>query len=150
MSDLESTFLQRVTFWIENYTTRQLFKRNIFLKSMILKKKNFFRRHDVEEKINFKKQILKKKLRTKNHVLIQFTPENAHFSSLTCNFKNHDPEEEIFPKKHDFERKVFLKSMILKYKNFYFVRFGINFFTTRHVLNWIYTTRQLFKRNIYL
>ena len=81
---------------------------------MILKKKNFFRRHDVEEKINFKKQILKKKLRTKNHVLIQFTPENAHFSSLTCNFKYHDPEEEIFPKKHDFETKVFLKSMILK------------------------------------
>ena len=74
---------------------------------MILKKKNFFRRHDVEEKINFKKQILKKKLRTKNHVLIQFTPENAHFSSLTCNFKNHDPEEGIF-----------LKSMILKEKFF--------------------------------
>ena len=81
---------------------------------MILKKKNFFRRHDFEEKFIFKKQILKKMLHTKKDVLIQFTPENAHFLSFTCNFKNHDPEEDFFPKKHDFERKIVVKSMILK------------------------------------
>ena len=147
MSDLESTFLQRVIFWIKFFATRQLFRRNIFLKSMILKKKNFFRRHEFEEKINFKKQILKKMLRTKNHVLIQFTPWNAHFLRITCNFKKarfwgkkisreDDFECKIFSEKHDFERKSFCNKHDFEIKVFYLVRFGINFFTTRHGLNW--------------
>ena len=59
--------------------------KNIFLKSMILKKKNIskmhdfeekfiFKKHDFEEKKFLKKQILKKIFHTKNHVLIDFTP----------------------------------------------------------------------------
>ena len=81
---------------------------------MILKKKIFFRRHDFEEKFNFKKQILKKMLHTKKDVLIQFTPEKAHFLSITCNFKNHDPEEDFFSKSMILKEKVFVTSMILK------------------------------------
>ena len=39
---------------------------------MILEKKHS-KNHDFEENIKFKEQILKKKVQTKNHVLIQFT-----------------------------------------------------------------------------
>ena len=72
LSDLESTFLQRVTFWIE-FIRRVSFLREIYIYKWDDFEKKFFRRHDFEEKINFKKQILKQILRTKNHVLIQFT-----------------------------------------------------------------------------
>ena len=41
---------------------------------MILKKKSIFKKHDFEENFFLKTQILKKRLHTKNHVLIQFTP----------------------------------------------------------------------------
>ena len=39
LSDSESNFLQRVRFWIKNFTTRQILKKNIFQKTTILKKK---------------------------------------------------------------------------------------------------------------
>ena len=95
--------------------------------------------HVLEEKINFKKQILENVAHKKITFWFNLPRRYRIFWVLRAILKNHDPEEEVFPKKHDFERKIF-----------YLVRFGINFFTTRHVLNWIYTTRQLFKRNIFL
>ena len=41
VSDFKWIFLQRVSFWINYFTTRQILKKNIFFKSMILKKRNF-------------------------------------------------------------------------------------------------------------
>ena len=41
VSDFEIIFLQGVRFWIRSFTTRQTLKNNIFLKSMILRKKKF-------------------------------------------------------------------------------------------------------------
>ena len=65
---------------------------------MVLKKNKFSKKNDFEEKVNFKKQILKKKLNTKNHGLIELrTLRNL------CNFKKHDFEEKRISKRHDFE-----------------------------------------------
>ena len=50
--DFELKFLQRVTLWIKTFTTRQILKKEMFIKG----------------------PILKKSLHTKNHVLVQFTP----------------------------------------------------------------------------
>ena len=78
LPSFELKILQRIRFWIKNFTTRQIFNENIynasdfeekcFLKSMILKKK-FLKKHDFVEKFIFnkhdfeesffKKQILK-------------------------------------------------------------------------------------------
>ena len=84
LSDFDLKTLQRVRFWIRNFTTLQILKQNNFLKSTILKKKYFkkhdfeekiiFKKHDLEEKIIFKKHDFEKKLHTKIQVLIQFTP----------------------------------------------------------------------------
>ena len=73
MSDSELGFLQRVWFWIQNFTTRQILKKNIFYKVRFWRK-SIFKKHDFEEKNIFEKQILKKFLHTKNHVLTHFTP----------------------------------------------------------------------------
>ena len=69
VSDSELKFSQRVRFWIKNFTTRQILKKNIFLKgefeeNVIFKKhdfeeENIFKKHDFEEKIIFKKQVSK-------------------------------------------------------------------------------------------
>ena len=64
---------QRVRFWIKTFTTRQISKKNMYLKSMILLG-FFFKKHVFEEKIIFEKQIFKKTLHTNYDVLIQFTP----------------------------------------------------------------------------
>ena len=50
LPNLESTFLQRVRFWINIFTTRQFFK-----------KKYIFRRHDFEEKFFSKKHDFEEK-----------------------------------------------------------------------------------------
>ena len=72
-----------------------------------------------------------------------------------CTFKKHDFDEKIFLKsmilkkkifkRHDFEEKSLLKSMVLNLKIFFLsnfeskffrlVRFYVNFFTTRQILN---------------
>ena len=59
-SDFRLKKIQRVRLSIKIFTTRQICKKNIFLKSMSLKKRLFLKKHDCEEKYNFKKQILKK------------------------------------------------------------------------------------------
>ena len=80
-------------------------KKNTFLKSTLLKKKNIL-----------KKQILKNFLHTKNHVLIHFTPLNAQILGFACNFKKHDFEEKKFLESLILNKKLFLKSMFLNKK----------------------------------
>ena len=133
-SDFEVKILRHVSF-----------SRKIFFQKAWFWRKKISKKYDFEEKINFKKQILKKMLHTKKHVLIQFTPSNAHFLSITCNFKKarfcrkkfskkHDFECKFFSKKHNFEWKSFCKKHDCEIKVFHFVRFGINFSTTRQIL----------------
>ena len=57
----------------------------------------------------FKKKFLKMTWLRKNHVLIQFSPQDAQTLGLTINFKNHDCEENFFPKKLDFVWNFFSK-----------------------------------------
>ena len=65
---------------------------------------------------------------------------------FTCNFKKHDFQEKNFSEKHDFECKLFCKKHDFEWKKFCekhdfelkifrLVRFRINFFTTRQILN---------------
>ena len=79
VSDSELNSLQRVRFWIKNFTTRQIFK-NIFykntilkkkliLKSTILKKKNIFEKQDFEEKKLLRSMTLKKRFFLKSMIL---------------------------------------------------------------------------------
>ena len=121
-----------------------------FLKRAILKKNNIFQKHNFGEKIVFKKQILKKKLCTqkitlwfnlprkmrKRYVLrglLKSTILKKKFSlkSTILNIK-------FSSKKHNFEWKSFCKKNDFELKFFRLVRFRINFFTTRQILNQLF------------
>ena len=59
-SDFELKVLRRVRFQIKIFTTRQILKKNKFLKSLILKKKLFLRNTILKKKLFLKSTILKK------------------------------------------------------------------------------------------
>ena len=64
-SDFKTNFLRRVRFWIRNFTTRQVLRKDLLLKSPVFKKK-FFSKSEFWEKTCTQK--------IKNHILVQFTP----------------------------------------------------------------------------
>ena len=49
LTDFELEILQRVRFWIKNFTTLQIFNQNIYNASDF-DEKNIFKKHDFEEK----------------------------------------------------------------------------------------------------
>ena len=79
LTDFELKILQRVRFWIKNFTTRQIFSQNIynasdfderfFLKSMIVKKKIFLKSTILKQKKFLKSLTLNKKLFLKSMIL---------------------------------------------------------------------------------
>ena len=127
---------QRVRFWIENFTTRQIFKKNIF-----------FKKHDFDEKINFKQEILEKNVAHKKSRFDSIYPVNCACFAYYVQFykarfwrekfsKKHDFECKIISKKQDFEWKSFCKKHDFEIKVFNLIRFGINSITMRQILSW--------------
>ena len=117
-SEFELKILRRVRFWNEDFTTREILKKNKFLKSMILKKKIW------THKITFC-LILTRKMR-------KFCVLRAYLRSTILKkkkfFKKHDFEEKYFSKKHDFEWKSFVKSVNLNKDFFVLSDFETKFF----------------------
>ena len=115
----------------ENYLKSMILNKNKILKSTILKRTctqettfwfnlprkiaqflrftSTYKKQDFEKKINFKKHDFEKNLHTRNHVLVQFTPQNAQFLRFTSTYKKQDFEKKINFKKHDFKEKFFSK-----------------------------------------
>ena len=144
MSDFELKILKRVRFWIRNFPTRQISKKKIFLRSMFLKKK--FLRSTTFKKIVVEKQIWKRLLHTKNQFSVHFTPWIAQILRFTRIFKKHDFEEKLFlksmilnvnffSKKHAFEWKFFCVKHDFQLNFFCLVRFWIKFFSSCQILN---------------
>ena len=95
-----------------------------------------FKKHDYEEKIFLKCTILKKKSIFKKHDFEQkFFWKKLHF------------EWKSFCKKHDFQLKIF-RSVRFWIIFFRLVRFRINFFTTRQILNQLFKQASDFDLNI--
>ena len=87
VSDFELGFLQRVRFWIKNFTRRQILKKNLFLNSKILKKKIFLKSTSLKKKIFLKSTSLKKKVFLKSTTLKKNLFFRSRFWKKICSQK---------------------------------------------------------------
>ena len=104
----------------------------IFLKSTILKKK-----------LILKSRFWKKNCTQKLTFWFNFSRKVRIFLRFTCNFEKHIFVGKIFSKNHDFECKVFVRSMILNWKFFVWSDLGSTFW--KRVRIWVkrFTTPQI-------
>ena len=118
LTDFDFKILQRVRFWIKNFTTRQIFNRKnynasdfdekYFFKKHDFEEKFIFKKHDFEEKFIFKKQdceeknilekqILKKKIYTQKIAFWFFLPRKMRkFCVLRAILKSTILNKKIF------------------------------------------------------
>ena len=151
--------IQRVRFWIKNFTTRPILKKKNIIKKHDFGKK-VFKEHDFEEKIVFKKQILKKTFaHKKSRSVSSYNVLCTNFAFLRGFLKSTVLRKKTFLKSVILIVIFFLKSMILNEENFAkslilkkkvfvwsdfeskffrFVRFRINFFAVLQMSNWIF------------
>ena len=98
LSDFKKKFLQRVSFQINFFTTRQILKPNFHNMSDFKSKISQRVRFCFKKKL-FKNQILHKIVPSKNNVLTEFTPQNGRILPFLCIFKKHDSDGKNIYKK---------------------------------------------------
>ena len=111
-ADFGLKFLRRVRFWIKNFTTRQILKKNIILKSMILKKNNFS--ESTILKFFWKKSTILKKICSQKITFCFNLPRKMRkFYVLRAYLDSTILKKKEFLKSMILKKNFFLKSMIL-------------------------------------
>ena len=109
-------FLQRVRFWIKNFTTPHILKKSIFLKSMILNKKILLKSTILENL--FLKRRFKKNLHTKISFWFNLPRKIRKFCVLRAILKSTILKKNFFLRSMILNVIFFLKSMILNWNFF--------------------------------